>query len=268
MPSLIIALVQLMPEKTPQENLIKGLVACEKAHMLGADLVLFPEMWQIGYMTEYMVPTYAIDHQSDFIQQFCKKAEELRIAIAITYLGKGESKPTNNIALIDSTGKIILDYAKVHVCSFKHGTESTLENGCAFKVANLDYAQGQVKIGAMICFDREFPESARSLCLQGAEIILTPNSCYMLHDPLLHDIRIQQFRVRAFENMVGVALANYPYPHDDGHSCAFDVNGNQIVMANEEDGIFLASFDLDKIRSCNASEIWGAKLRRPECYER
>ena len=67
----------------------------------------------------------------------------------------------------------------------------------------------------MICFDREFPESARILMLKGAEIILTPNACE------LEANRIGQFRARAMENMVGVAMANYAAPQENGHSVAF-----------------------------------------------
>jgi len=61
----------------------------------------------------------------------------------------------------------------------------------------------------MICYDREFPESARILMLKGAEIILTPNCCE------LEQSRLGQFRTRAFENMVGVAMANYAAPQDN-----------------------------------------------------
>jgi omega-amidase len=56
----------------------------------------------------------------------------------------------------------------------------------------------------MICFDPEFPESARELVLGCAEVILMPNACEMT------DYRIGQLRAQAFENMVAVALANYP----------------------------------------------------------
>ncbi len=262
-----IALLQLASEQTVEANIAKGLAACERAKAMGADLALFPEMWQLGYESELMHPEQAITLDDNFIQQFVAKAQELQMAIAITYLGMGDVKPTNNIAIIDMTGKVVLEYAKVHICFFEpDGTERTLEPGKGFQVADLNFAQGIVRIGAMICFDREFPESARSLSLQGAEIIVTPNACELHNDRWLGDVRIAQFRARAFENMVGVALTNYPGPCDDGHSCAFDVDGKQIVMAGEEEGIFLATFDLEKIKDWQQREVWGLKFRRPECY--
>lgn len=266
MPSFTVALLQLTPGKTIQENLIKGLHACEQAKEQGADLVLFPEMWQVGYDEHFMSMQYAIDLQDDFIQQFCAHAKKLQMAIAITYLGKGKTKPTNNVAIIDAQGQIILDYAKVHICAFEDGYETQLEAGDAFKVAQLQFAQGSVQLGAMICFDREFPESARTLMLQGAEIIVVPNACYLMHDAVLGDVRTAQIRARAFENMVGIALTNYPIPGNDGHSCVVDLAGRMLVQAEEYEGIFFATFDLDAMRAWRAREVWGSTYRRPDRY--
>ena len=78
--------------------------------------------------------------------------------------------------------------------------------GDGFRVADLDTRAGTVRVGLMICYDREFPESARVLMLGGAELILTPNACGLDAD------RLGQFRARAYENMVGVAMANYATP--------------------------------------------------------
>lgn len=118
----------------------------------------------------------------------------------------------------------------------------------------------------MICFDREFPESARLLMLKGAEVVLTPNACELQDDAAgLGDIRIAQFRSRAFENAVGVAMANYAAPQLDGRSVAFDVDGATLVQAGAEEGVFVAKFDLDRIRRWRVEErsnIW----RRPEVY--
>ena len=128
---------------------------------------------------------------------------------------------------------------------------------------------GKVNIGAMICYDREFPESARILMLKGAEIILVPNACDM------NPLRINQLNTRAFENMVGVAMANYP-GEGWGGSCAFspvvfDENGNcldnAIVKANDilED-ILIAEFDMDRIRAYREQETWGNAYRKPAAY--
>ena len=236
--SLKIALVQLMPEATTEKNLEKGLQACEQAKQRGADLILFPEMWHIGYRKEAFLSDNAIDQNSFFLQEFCRQAKKLSLAIAITYLGKGQKKPTNSLALIDAGGTVILEYAKVHICCFGDGPddnlECNLEAGKSFKVAQLSFAGGSISVGAMICFDREFPESARSLMLQGAELILVPNACALATCNVLGDVRLQQVRSRAFENMCAVAVANYPAPLHDGNSCVVGPAGNILACLPAE----------------------------------
>ena len=77
--------------------------------------------------------------------------------------------------MFDRRGRCTLTYAKVHTCDFE--AERNLTPGDDFYVAELDTREGPVAIGAMICYDREFPESARILMLKGAESILVPNAC-------------------------------------------------------------------------------------------
>ena len=88
----------------------------------------------------------------------------------------------------------------------------------SFYVTTLDTSCGKVKTGAMICYDREFPESARILMLKGAELILVPNACPMEIN------RLSQLRARAFENMLAIATCNYPktVPDCNGYSSVFD----------------------------------------------
>ena len=101
-----------------------------------------------------------------------------------------------------------MKYSKVHTCDF--ADERVLESGTEFKVCDFD----GVKIGIMICYDREYPESARILMLKGAEIILVPNDCVSMRP------RLQALSTRAYENMCGVAMAN-PNGKNAGNSCAF-----------------------------------------------
>ncbi len=160
-----------------------------------------------------------------------------------------------------------MTYAKVHTCDFDR--EIALTPGDDFYVCTLDTDGGEVRIGAMICYDREFPESARILMLKGAELILTPNAC------TLESHRIGQFRARAFENMLSVAMTNYAAPQENGHSAAFDAvafdeNGDAretlIIEAGEHEGVYLAPFDMDKIRAYRGREVWGNAFRKPHRY--
>ena len=131
----------------------------------------------------------------------------------------------------------VLTYAKVHTCDFGH--ERRLTPGEGFFTTQLDTAIGPVRVGAMICYDREFPESARLLMLQGAELILVPNACPMELN------RLAQLRARSFENMAAVATCNYPLgqPDCNGRSTVFDgvvylpeLSGSRDICLLEADG--------------------------------
>lgn len=266
-----VALLQITPAGSLNGNLQKGLDACRRAKEQGADIALFPEMFSCGYDI-YERPTEvwtkdAITADSEFVKAFGELAKELGMAIGITLL---EAGLYNTLVLFDRHGERVLRYAKVHTCDF--GAERALTPGEDFYVADLDTAQGPVKVGAMICYDREFPESARILMLKGAEIVLVPNACPMEIN------RLSQLRGRAYENMMGIATCNYPatVPDCNGHSNAFDgvaylpgLEGSRdtcIFEAGEAEGVYIAEFDLEQLRRYRASEVHGNAYRRPKLY--
>jgi len=271
-----VALLQLLSESTQNQNREKGAQYCRQAKEMGADIALFPEMWNIGYNLSLDIDEWnanAVDSDSVFVRTYKKLAKDLNMAIGITYLEKYEPRPRNTITVIDRFGNSGLTYAKVHTCDFDR--ERYLTPGDDFYTANLNTVNGDVKIGAMICYDREFPESARILMLKGAEIILVPNACPMEIN------RLTQLRARAYENMLGIATANYAFgqPDCNGHSSAYDgmaygeirpgtveSRDTLIVEAGETEGIYLASFPMDKIRDYRRREVHGNAYRRPSRY--
>ncbi len=270
---LKIALLQLLPEYSLDGQLKKGETACIKAKEMGADIALFPEMWSDGYAlppdrTE--LDALSIRADSAFVRAFGKLAGELQMAIGITFLEKHEPKPLNSIILFDRNGTERLHYSKVHTCDFD--LEKVLSPGNDFYVSELDTGRGTVKVGSMICFDREFPESARILMLKGAEVILAPNACPMEIN------RLSALRTRAYENMLAVATCNYPSGHPDcnGHSTVFDgvawlddepgVRDMCILEAPEEEGVYLAKIDMDMLRNYRKNEVMGNKYRHPDKY--
>ncbi|NJP40194.1 carbon-nitrogen hydrolase family protein [Oscillospiraceae bacterium HV4-5-C5C] len=271
---LKIALLQLLPAKSPAENLQKGLDACRKAKEQGADIALFPEMWSTGYHIPESASSseaLALSPDSGFVTAFAELASSLNMAIGITFLEAWEPLPRNTLCLFDRYGHKVLTYAKVHTCDF--GAECRLTAGEDFYVAELNTEKGSVKIGAMICYDREFPESARILMLKGAEVILVPNACPMEIN------RLAQLRARAFENMVGIATVNYPLgqPDCNGHSTAFDgiayrpsepgSRDTLIVEAGEQEGIYMADFPLEELRLYRQREVHGNAYRHPRKYQ-
>lgn len=268
-----VALLQIDGSRDLEGNLKKGLSACKRAKELGADIALFPELYSCGYdfpLESEPLNALAIDKDSEFVAAFSTLAQELGMAIGITYLEAFDPAPRNTLTVFDRYGNEVLTYAKVHTCDF--GDERVLTPGEGFFLAELDTENGPVKIGAMICYDREFPESARILMLQGAEIILVPNACPMEIN------RISQLRGRAYENMVGIATVNYPSPHPDcnGHSTAFDgvaywegIPGSRdtlLIEGGDMEDILLAEFDMDMIRQYRKTEVHGNAYRRPKKY--
>lgn len=274
-----IALLQMTPTGTDQDaSLAKGEQFCRQAAGLGADVALFPEMWNNGYTlyprdmpgASALLEAQAIRRDGAYFTHFQKLAAELNMAIALTYLEEFPGAPRDTVSLIDRHGQVVLTYAKVHTCDFDR--EALLTPGDAFVVCPLDTAQGAVMTGAMVCYDREFPESARILMLEGAELILVPNACEM------EENRTGQLRTRAYENMVAVALANYAGPENKGHSVAFDpiafsgIDGPSrdmlVIHAGEEEGVYLAAFDLEQIRDYRKREAWGNAYRKPSRYRK
>ncbi len=270
---LNIALLQLLPEAGLDRQLKKGAAACLAAKRMGADIALFPEMWSSGYVLprcsgDADVP--AVGAGSEFVRAFGRLALELRMAVGITFLEQHEPGPLNSLILFDRHGAERLHYSKVHTCAFD--AEKVLSPGKEFRGAELDIGRGTVRVGAMICFDREFPESARILMLKGAEVILAPNACPMEIN------RLSALRTRAYENMLAVATCNYPKGHPDcnGRSTVFDgvawlrdepdVRDMCILEAPEEEGIYVARIDMDMLRDYREHEVMGGKYRHPDRY--
>ncbi len=271
---LKIALLQIAPTGTLLGNLEKGIRCCREAKEKGADIALFPEMFSCGYDIYDRPPVVwqqdAIDAHGDFVSTFGKLAAELSMAIGITLLEKQDGLPRNTLVLFDRFGRRMLTYAKVHTCDF--GAERDLAGGDGFHATVLDTAIGFVAVGAMICYDREFPESARILMLQGAELVLVPNACPMEIN------RLSQLRARAYENMMAIATCNYPVsvPDCNGGSSVFDgvaylpeLTGSRdtcVLQAGEDEGIYLAELDIEQLRRYRAEEVHGNAYRRPALY--
>lgn len=276
MDKINIALLQILPGKSMEENMEKGIRYCKEAKKLGADIALFPEMWSSGYTIPHdaeRLNEFAISPDSEFVLSFAKLAKELELAIAVTFLERNEPRPRNTVCLFDRFGKLVYKYSKVHICDFgEPDDESVLCAGNEFPVAELDTAKGSIKVGSMICYDREFPESARILMLSGAELLLVPNACPMEIN------RLSQLRGRAYENMLAIATCNYPAPHPDcnGHSSLFDgvvylpeMHGSRdtcVLEADDSEGIFLAGLDIEMLREYRKREYHYIKNRRPEMY--
>lgn len=267
-----VAILQLNAINNMDNSLKKGIIACRKAKELGADIAVFPEMWNIGYempendedLGDWI--NKSIYENNNYLLTFKKLAKELNMAISITFLEKTKDLPKNSVIIYDRFGNKILKYSKVHTVDFK--MEKYMTPGNDFYVGELDYGNGKLNIGSMICYDREFPESSRILMIKGAEIILVPNACFM------SKIRLEQLKIRAYENMVGIVTVNYT--DYGGRSSAFgpivrDENkkelNSEILIMDENESIQIVEFNMDEIRNYREHGTWGDSYRKPFLYE-
>ena len=258
-----VAIAQYRANVDKEKNAAKVMEWIEAAANNNADILLLPECFLTGY---YLPKTNeeVLDDNDKAIAKICEKAKEHHIGVVLTSLTKGKNKPKNSAYVVNKEGKILMKYNKVHTCDF--ADESSLESGDEFFVCDFE----TIKIGVMICYDREYPESARILMLKGAEIILVPNDCGSMCP------RVQALSTRAYENMVGIAMAN-PNGTNAGNSCAFspicwDEQGkcveNTLVMADDvSEGLYYAEFDMDELRKYREHEMLGNTFRKIKAYD-
>ena len=240
-----VAVLQMRSENRAYEENIKTIIKyMTEAKKNNADILLLPECFITAY--DLTIGNDSAISESD-LTALCDKAKELGIGLVATALTKGKKSPQNSAFVIGKHGEILMKYSKVHTC-------------CDFD---------GVKIGIMICYDREYPESARILMLKGAEIILVPNDCVSMRP------RLQALSTRAYENMCGVAMAN-PNGKNAGNSCAYspicwddndECTDNTLLLADAEtEGLFYAEFDMDSIRQYREREMMGNTFRKVKAY--
>lgn len=247
-----------------EQNTATIVAKMQEASEQKADILLVPECFLNGYILPITNEEASADNDVA-LERIKVAAKKLEIGVVVTAFTKGNEKPQNSAFVINKNGEVLMKYAKVHTCDF--ADEACLESGNEFKVCDFH----GVKIGIMICYDREYPESARVLMMKGAELILVPNDCTEMKP------RVQAISTRAYENMVGIAMANPPRK-GAGCSCAFspicwNLNGvqedvdNTIFVADQfSEGIFYADFDMDVIRNYREREMMGNTFRKVKAY--
>ncbi|NRA39968.1 MAG: carbon-nitrogen hydrolase family protein [Planctomycetes bacterium] len=282
-----VAMLQMYAHQDDMEaNRKKGMEFCRRASEQGADIAFMPEEWSSGCAkdnpdhieTLQACMDDSITEEHEFVTSYQQLAKELNMAIAVSYLQTWEPAPRNVMTLFDRHGKKVFTYAKVHLCPFFR-TEAILTAGTSFEVGTLDTVNGPVKVGAQICYDISFPESTRTLMLNGAEVVLTALGASW------NKMNAQVLAVRAYENAVGLAMAVYPGPSaynvpmeyssdgtpllyaTAGQSTAFDHNGDMLALGGETEEIVYADFDLTSLRQHRSVCTNGNAYRRPHVYQ-
>ena len=209
------------------------------------------------------------------IVHFQKIAKELKVVLPISFFERANQARFNSIAIIDADGSLLGVYRKSHIPDGPGYHEKYYFNpgDTGFKVWQTRYA----KIGVGICWDQWFPECARAMALQGAELLFYPTAIGTEpHDPNInsceHWQRVQQGHAGA--NLMPVIASNrIGSEEQDGYDITFygasfiaDQFGEKVAELNRtEEGVAVQSFDLDKLEHTRTA--WGVfRDRRPNLY--
>ena len=245
----------------------------------GAQIVLIPELFEGFYFCKDQVAedldrAIPIDGHPT-IAHFQKLAAELNVVLPISVFERANNALFNTVAIVDADGAMLGIYRKSHIPDGPGYSEKFYfsPGDTGFRVWKTKHAL----IGVGICWDQWFPESARSMALQGAELLFYPTAIGSepqnpQWDSSGHWQRVMQGHAGA--NIVPLIAANRTgHEVGVGNSVTFygssfiaDATGAKVAEANRvEETVLVATFDLDEIRQLRTS--WGLfRDRRPELY--
>ncbi len=248
----------------------------EKAAKDGAQVILPSELFHGHYFCkEEKAELFARALPAagnPLIAHFSKLAKALKVVIPVSFFERDGQAHYNSVAIVDASGETLGVYRKSHIPDGPGYEEKYYFNlgNTGFKVWDTRYG----KIGVGICWDQWFPECARAMALQGADLLFYPTAIGSEPgnpDPLATKDRWQRAMIgHAVSNVIPVIAANRNGREGDqtfyGHSFIADETGEKIrEMASSDEGVLLATFDLAAVRTARAG--WGFfRDRRPELY--
>lgn len=286
MRKVTVAAVQMKCSADRAKNIEKAVEMAEKAAASGANVILLPELFERPYFCQERRYEY-YDHaekteENAAVKRFRETAKKLGAVIPVSFYERAGNCLYNSIAVIDADGSLLGVYRKTHIPDDHYYQEKFYfsPGNTGFKV--WDTAFGKIGIG--ICWDQWFPETARSLAINGAEMLLYPTA--IGSEPILdcdsagHWRRTMQGHSAA--NVIPVIAANRigtesvePCAENGGQRSSLKFYGSSFITdatgdiiadaGREEETVISAGFDLDEI---NAERLnWGLfRDRRPECY--
>lgn len=287
MRKVTIGTVQMQMQKNVNDNIDKADKLVREAAKNGAEVILLPELFERQYFCQercYEYYNYAKPvEKNEAVQYFKNVAKELNVVLPISFYEKDGCSLYNSMAMIDSDGTIMGVYRKTHIPDDHYYQEKFYfsPGNTGFKVWDTHFG----KIGAGICWDQWFPETARCLALAGAEIILYPTA--IGSEPILNCDSMEHWRRcmqgHSASNIIPVAAANRiglekvePSKENGGQSSSILFYGSSFITdetgaliktsSRDKEEILTASFDLDEIEEKRMS--WGVfRDRRGHCYE-
>jgi len=260
-----VAVAQLMSSPDKTANLEKAKKYIEKAKKMGADFVVIPETFMVFPAPGVNYADVAETLDGPFVTGLKEAAKENQIYVVCGMYEpeKGENvRAYNTTVVLNREGKIIHKYRKTHLYdAFAYQeSKSVIPGDGPLQVFETEFG----KIGLMVCYELRFPEIARQLAMQGADVIMVPTAWLMGY------LKEEQFEIlirsRAIENTVYVCASDQVGNSISGRSMIVDPMGLIIGSTGEEESIFAADIDPDRIRRVREKNPCVAQ-RRTEFYK-
>jgi 5-aminopentanamidase len=237
-------------------------------HKADADLVLFPELALTGYFftSQDEIAALAEPRDGPLARKIGEIAKRETKAIITGFLESAGGKFYNAALAFNNDGTFAGHYRKVHL--FYYETQIFAQGNLGFPVFPIQTRSGTAKVGMLICYDWRFPEAARALALQGAELIAMPSNIVTTTGMLYTTLQ-----TRAFENKVTLAFADRIGAEENagetfsfrGESAIIGMNGEILAKASEDrEEIILADVDLSKSRNKRINKFNDIFSDRPE----
>ena len=281
------AAIQMRCSNNVGDNIKKADEMTREAVKKGANIILLPELFERQYFCQerrYDYYDYAKPlSDNDAVQSMKALAKELGVVIPVSFYEAGEGRQLfNSVAVIDADGEVLGIYRKTHIPDDHYYQEKFYftPGNTGFKAFKTRYAT----IGVGICWDQWFPETARCMALQGAELLFYPTA--IGSEPILECDSMEHWRRcmqgHAASNLIPVIVANRigeetvePCPENGMQKSALNFYGSSFITDNTgalcaelpggEEGVLVSTFDLDALKADRLN--WGLfRDRRPEMY--
>lgn len=274
-PKITVAAVQSPIVLGVEENVARMTEYVHQAASLGAQVILLPELFEGPY--------FCREEKDDFfewarpvqnhptIQHFQKLAEQLCVVIPVSFFEKDGQCYYNSLAMVDANGEVLGIYRKSHIPD-----GPGYEEKFYFRPGNTGFKVWKTRFGVLgvgICWDQWYPECARAMMLQGADILFYPTA--IGSEPENPDLDTKDLWQRAMighavSNVVPVVAANRIGNEGGqifyGHSFISDHRGNKVAeMGRVDSGVITGSFDLEEVRR-NRASFGFFRDRRPSLY--
>jgi N-carbamoylputrescine amidase len=280
MRKVTVAATQMSCSDNIEENIQKAERLVREAAGKGANIILIQELFETLYFCQKEKPEFynlATEvEENKAINHFKEVARELQVVLPISFYEKKNNGRYNSLAVIDANGEVLGVYRKSHIPDGPGYEEKYYFNigDTGFKVWNTAYG----KIGVGICWDQWFPEAARIMVLQGAEILFYPTAIGSEPEAPSVDSKDHWQRCMIGHsacNLVPVVASNRIGTEKiDGseikfYGSSFITNSTGEVIAEADrtsETVLTAEFDLDALSEQRIE--WGLfRDRRPDLYK-